>query len=423
MFHVEFKKWASVLIIGSLTLVAAPSYAAERVTPAEAGLSAEKLESLKAFVNGYVNSGRIVGGTTLVARGDKIGHFETYGQINKENGTAMSEDAVFRIYSMTKPITGVAMMMLWEEGKYDLDDPVSKYLPSFKDQRVFTGANEDGSLQTEPVKREATIRDLMRHTAGLTYGVFGNTPVDKAYIDAGIFNPQLTLAEQIEKLGKVPLLYQPGEAWVYSLSVDVQGALVEVLSGQSLDTFFEERIFKPLGMNDTGFVVREDQKDRFVELYGFDENKKLVPYRGPFYTDYTQKPNSLSGGGGLVSTTLDYLTFARMITNDGELNGVRLLKKETLDLMRRDQLPEALEGIAGGTQGLGFGLNFAVVKDPAKVPGRTEVGEYFWGGMANTVFWIDPTNDVIAIFMTNMLPPSVFPFRKELRNYIYNAVE
>lgn len=423
MIRIHYRKWAAAVLIFGLSALSVTGHAQERVTAAEAGLAAEKLKSLDAFVNGYVSSGRLVGATTLVSRGGKVGHFETYGHISKENGTAMTEDAVFRIYSMTKPITGVAMMMLWEEGKYKLDDPVSKYLPSFKDQRVFTGANEDGSLQTEPVDRPATIRDLMRHTAGLTYGVFGNTPVDQAYLSAGIFDPNLSLTEQVEKLGKVPLLYQPGEAWVYSLSVDVQGALVEVLSGQPLDEFFEDRIFKPLGMKDTGFVVRDDQKDRFVEMYGFDESKALVPYRGPFYADYTQKPNALSGGGGLVSTTMDYLRFALMITGDGELDGVRLLKKETVDLMRTNQLPENLDGIAGGTQGLGFGLNFAVVKDPSKVPGRTIEGEYFWGGMANTVFWIDPTNDVVAIFMTNILPPSVFPFRKELRNYIYNSVE
>lgn len=396
--------------------------ATDLANPEEAGLSSDGLASLKAHIDGYVNSGRLVGATTLVARDGKIAHFETYGQINKEAGTEMSEDAVFRIYSMTKPITGIALMMLYEQGKFDLDDPVSKYLPSFKDQRVFSGVNEDGSLQTVSAERPSTVRDLLTHTAGLTYGVFGNTPVDQLYVKSGLFDPKLTLAEQTEKLGKLPLLYQPGSAWVYSLSVDVQGRLIEVLSGQTLGEFFQERIFAPLGMTDTGFSVRPDQLDRFVEIYAPEENKGLVAYRGDFFGDFTVKPASESGGGGLVSTTLDYWKFAQMVANGGELNGIRIVKAETVELMRRDHLPENLKGIAGGTQGLGFGLGFAVVQDGEK-QGSANVGEYFWGGMANTIFWIDPTSDVVAIFMTNILPSGIYPLRNELRDKINNAVE
>lgn len=392
------------------------------VPAAQAGLSDQKLDALKTLISEYVSSGRLAGATTLVARKGKIAHFETYGKLD-ESGAQMSEDAVFRIYSMTKPITGVALMMLYEEGKFDLDDPVSKYLPSFANQRVFSGVNEDGSLQTVPVERPATVRDLMRHTAGLTYGVFGNTPVDQAYLASGLFDPKLTLAEQTEKLGKLPLLYQPGKAWVYSLAVDVQGRLIEVLSGQSLDTFFKERIFDPLGMDDTGFFVREDQRDRFVEIYAHDESKKLAPYRGDFYSDFSTLPKAPSGGGGLVSTTLDYWKFAQMVANGGELNGVRLLKQETIDDMRRNHLPENLNGIAGGKQGLGFGLDFAVVQDASKIGSRVNEGEYFWGGMANTIFWIDPNEDVVAIFMTNILPSGLYPLRNELRDRIYDAVE
>lgn len=404
--------------------ITAPVIAVEITPASEAGLSEKKLNSLTSHIEGYVNSGRLIGATTLVARGGKIAHYETYGHIDKDKGVEMSDDAIFRIHSMTKPITTAALMMLWEEGKFDLNDPVSKYIPSFKDQRVFTGVNEDESLKTVPVKRDATIIDLMRHTSGLTYGVFGNTPVDQAYLKAGVLDPDATLEELVDRLANVPLLYQPGEAWVYSLSVDVQGRLIEVLSGQSLPDFFEERIFKPLGMNDTGFVVRPDQVDRFVELYApNEEQKQLEPYRGPFYSDLTVAPKSPSGGGGLVSTTIDYFKFAQMIANGGVYEGTRLLKEDTVDMMRRDHLPDNLNGIAGGTQGLGFGLGFAVVKDVSKVNGKSEPGEYFWGGLANTVFWIDPTNDVVAIFMTNLLPPSAHPFRKELRDRIYGAVE
>ncbi len=392
-------------------------------TAAEVGLTDEGMASLKAHIDGYVESGRLVGATTLVARGGKIAHFETYGQINKEAGTSMSKDAVFRIYSMTKPITGIALMMLYEEGKFDLDDPVAKYLPSFKDQRVFSGVNEDGSLQTVPAERAATVRDLMRHTSGLTYGVFGNTPVDQLYGKSGVFDPKLTLAQQTEKLGKLPLLYQPGAAWVYSLSVDVQGRLIEVLSGKSLGDFFQDRIFAPLGMTDTGFSVRSDQLDRFSEIYAPEKDKGLVAYRGDFFGDFTVKPKSESGGGGLVSTTIDYWKFAQMVANGGELNGVHLLKAETINLMRRNHLPDNLKGIAGGAQGLGFGLGFAVVQDGEKQGGSANVGEYFWGGMANTIFWIDPTSDVVAIFMTNILPSGIYPLRNELRDKINGAVK
>lgn len=415
--------FASVLAIGTLTT--SPALFAEDIVPAaEAGLSTNKLTSLKAHIDGYINSGRLVGATTLVARGGKIAHFETYGHIDKAAGTEMSKDAIFRIHSMTKPITTTALMMLWEEGKFKLEDPVSKYLPSFKGQRVFSGVNEDESLSTVPAEREATIIDLMRHTSGLTYGVFGNTPVDQAYLKAGVIDPEASLGELVDRLGGIPLLYQPGKAWVYSLSVDVQGRLIEVLSGQSLADFFEDRIFKPLGMKDTGFYVKPDQAARLSELYAPNpETKKITAYRGDFFSDVTIEPKAASGGGGLLSTTLDYFKFAQMIAGGGEYAGVRLLKKETVDLMRRDHLPAELKGIAGGTQGLGFGLGFAVVKDTSKIGGKSTEGEYYWGGLANTMFWIDPKNDVIAIFMTNILPSGIYPsLRNELRDRVYDAV-
>ncbi len=413
-----------LLLAGTLTTTAPVLFASDRATPAEVGLSADRMANLKSHIAGYVDSGRLVGATTLVSKGGKIAHFETYGQLNKELGIDMPEDAVFRIYSMTKPITGVGLMMLWEEGKFKLDDPVSKYLPEFANQRVFVSMNEDGSVETVPVKQEATIRNLLTHTAGLTYGVFGNTPVDQLYLKSGVFNPELTLAQQTEILGGLPLINQPGEAWVYSLSVDVQGRLIEVLSGQSLGKFFQERIFTPLGMTDTGFFVREDQLDRFVEIYAPNEAQNaLVAYRGDFFTDYTVPPKSESGGGGLVSTTMDYWKFAQMVANGGELNGVRLLKESTVDLMREDHLPGNLNGIAKGAQGLGFGLGFAIVQDVSKQGGDTNVGEYFWGGMANTIFWIDPTEDMIAIFMTNILPSGIYPLRDELRAKIYNDAD
>ena len=391
--------------------------------PQRQGFSPAKLQQLEQHFQGYVDENKLAGLTTLVARRGKLVHLKSYGVMNTQTGRAMQQNAVFRVYSMTKPITGVAMMMLWEEGKFQLDDPVSKYLPAFKDQQVFIGLHEDGKFQTEPAAREMTIRDLMRHTSGLTYGLFGDTPVDRAYRGAGLFAEETDLKTLVEKLAEQPLLYQPGEAWVYSLATDVQGRLVEVLSGKSLDTFFKERIFNPLGMNDTGFQVRPDQLDRFVEIYAVDTKKGLTAYRGDMFIDFTKRPALLSGGGGLVSTTLDYFQFAQMLASGGSHNGVRLLKQSTVDMMREDQLPDNLAGIAGGKQGLGFGLNVAVVKDVQKSGGKGRNGEYFWGGMANTLFWIDPQEQVVAMMMTNILPSGLYPLRNDMRRLVYGALD
>ncbi len=391
--------------------------------PASVGLSSDKLAALEEHFQGYVDSGRVSGLTTLIARKGEIAEFKAYGMADIEAGKAMQKDSIFRIYSMTKPITGVALMMLYEEGKIALDDPVSKYIPGFANPQVFAGVGEDGTtIRTEPAKRAITVLDLMRHTAGLTYGVFGDTPVDKAYKDSGLFEPGQTLATWTEKLVQQPLLYQPGDAWVYSFAVDVQGRLVEILSGQTLDAFFKDRIFDPLGMKDTAFYADAERADRLVQIYDVTKDKGLVPTTSQLVQDYTVKPSLLSGGGGLVSTTVDYWRFAQMMLNGGELDGVRLLKPETVKLMSSNLLPENLPGIAGGKQGLGFGIDFAVVLDPAKQGNGARKGEYFWGGMANTVFWIDPEEELVAIFMTNVLPSSVFPFRGDLRKYVYEAV-
>lgn len=411
--------WAFVSLLFLLTLQAR---AVDLVPPQNAGFSPAKIAELEQHFQKYVDDKKLAGLTTLIAREGRLIHLKSYGVMDTKSAKPMRNDAVFRVYSMTKPVTGVAMMMLWEEGKFKLDDPVSKYLPEFKDQKVFVGLADDGKFLTEPAKREVTIRDLMRHTSGLTYGLFGDTPVDRAYRGAGMFEEDVNLEEMVKRLGKQPLLFQPGDAWVYSLATDVQGRLVEVLSGQSLDAFFETRIFKPLGMKDTGFQVRKDQRDRFVELYAIEKDKGLTAYRGDMFVDFTKKPTMLSGGGGLVSTTLDYYRFAQMVANGGVLGKVRLLKQNTVDLMRQDQLPDNLAGIAGGKQGLGFGLNFAVVKDVEKTGGAGRKGEYFWGGMANTLFWIDPQEKLVVMMMTNILPSGLYPLRRDMRQYVYDAL-
>lgn len=399
------------------------TYAVDLTPPQRMGFSPAKLHELEKHFQGYVDENKLAGLTTLVARRGQLVHLKSYGMMNQDSGKAMTQDAVFRVYSMTKPITGVAMMMLWEEGKFQLDDPVSKYLPAFKEQRVFTGLDRDGKFQTVPAARQMTVRDLMRHTSGLTYGLFGDTPIDRAYRGAGLFAEGVDLKNLVNKLAEQPLLYQPGEAWVYSLATDVQGRLIEVLSGKSLDAFFAERIFAPLSMKDTGFQVRSDQLERFVEIYAVDTEKELTAYRGDMFSDFTQKPIFLSAGGGLVSTTLDYFQFAQMLANGGVHKGTRLLRTSTVDMMREDQLPDNLAGIAGGKQGLGFGLNVAVVKDVEKAGGAGRKGEYFWGGMANTLFWIDPEEDVVAMMMTNILPSGLYPLRNDMRKLVYDALE
>ncbi|WP_417451615.1 serine hydrolase domain-containing protein [Kordiimonas sp.] len=392
-----------------------------RAIPAEVGLSAEKLALLKDHFQAYVDDGRLAGLTTLIAKGGKVAHFETYGKRRLDAPETMPEDAIFRIYSMTKPITGVALMMLYEEGKFELDDPVSAYIPAFGGQRVFKGVGDDGAMITEPVTREMTIRDLMRHTSGLSYGVFTETPVDLSYRKNKLVGFDQPLAEWAPKLAAEPLLYQPGAAWVYSLAVDVQGYLVEVLSGQSFDVFLKERIFDPLGMEDTGFYVPAEKLDRFVGIYTLGKESGLQATDDPLIQDFTVEPQFKSGGGGLVSTTADYWRFAQMVANGGALGGVRLLKSETIDLMRTDHLPAAVKGI-NGKDVTGFGLDFAVVKDPAKFGGTGHAGEFYWGGMANTVFWIDPTEQIVAIFMTNVLPYGVSDFRQEMRKLVNDAV-
>ncbi|MBV1900734.1 MAG: beta-lactamase family protein [Kordiimonadaceae bacterium] len=421
-FRQVFIKGTTVVAL-ALYGLAVSAGAMDVVDPKKAGFSSEKLAALESHFQGYVDDNKLAGLTTLVARGGELVHFKTYGKLDKAAGVSMPEDAVFRLFSMTKPVTGVSLMMLWEEGKFKLDDPVSMYLPEFNNQQVFKGMNADGSMKTSPPKREITIRDLMSHTAGLTYGVFTQTPVDMAYLQSGVLSPNIDLKTMVEKIGALPLLYEPGEAWVYSVSTDVVGRLVEVMSGMPIDVFFQKRIFDPLGMKDTGFQVREDQLDRFSELYSIDKEKGLSVYRGDFFKDYSKKPKGLSPGGGLVSTTMDYWKFIQMIANGGNLGDVRLLKSSTVDLMRANHLPKSVPGIWNGKTGVGFGLTLAVVTDTEKAKSSGHAGEFYWDGYAGTLFWIDPVDNVVAMLMTNFMTINVYPLRHELRNHVYDALE
>jgi CubicO group peptidase (beta-lactamase class C family) len=314
---------------------------------------------------------------------------------------------------MTKPITGVALMMLYEEGKFRLSDPVEKYISEWKGMKVASGYGVEAPA-TEPATHPMTIRELMSHTAGLSYGIFSESQVDKMYRDAGVLNPDSTLEDMIDKLAKIPLRQQPGTKWHYSVSVDVQGYLVEVLSGQPFDQFLQQRLFGPLGMKDTAFWVPPEKAARFAQVYNYNPDGSLVAREGFNGTrSYLEPAKFFSGGGGLVSTTTDYMRFCQMLANGGELDGVRILSPTTVKLMASNQLPKSIPQMAPGT---GFGLDFAVVHDPVEA-GSYSVGEYYWGGAAGTWFWIDPVEDLVFVGMIQQFGekrPDLRPVSKQL---------
>ncbi|MFW6199338.1 MAG: serine hydrolase domain-containing protein [Gemmatimonadota bacterium] len=367
--------------------------------PEEVGMSSERLTRLHDGMQALVDDGRLAGITTMIARGGRTVDFQTYGFRDLEAEDPVEEDAIFRIYSMSKPVTGVALMTLYEEGKFQLDDPVEDYIPEFEGLMVAEDWGPDGPELVE-ADHPMTIRELMTHTSGLAYGIGAPGPVDSLYAARGVLSRDQTLEDMIAKLADIPLRHQPGTQWYYSISVDVQGYLVEVLSGQPFDEFLEERIFGPLGMVDTGFHVPEEDHDRFVQYYDYDDEGVLVPSPG---TDgevgsrpYLDPTTFFSGGGGLVSTTTDYMRFSQMLLNGGELDGVRILSPTTVEMMHNDQLAE---GISGPGQGRGFGLDFAVVTGPFPSAVYRSDGEYSWGGAAGTWFWIDPVEELIFVGM------------------------
>src|SRR5262245_55748532 len=368
--------------------------------PAEVGLDPDKIHKAREAVRVLIEKKEMAGAIVAVACKGKVVLFEAFGESEAGSGKAMRTDAIVRIYSMTKPITTVAAMILVDEGKLSLDDPVSKYLPEFKALRVHTGKGDE----TVEARREVTVRDLTRHTSGLTYGVFGNSPVDQLYKKAGVLARGDSLQDLITKLGKVPLMYQPGTGWQDSVSTVVLGRVVEVVSGQGLDVFFAERIFKPLDMKDSGFIVPKDKLSRFAANHGFDtKGKKLTVTETAEKSGYTRPPRMLSGGGGGVSTARDYLRFCQMLLNGGELDGVRLLKKATVAEMTRNQLSEeAMKAKNGGNAEVGEGFGLRVGKD-APAASRT-VGEYYWGGAASTHFWISPRQELAVVALEQFMP-------------------
>lgn len=403
------------------------------VKPETVGFSSQRLERLHALMQQVVDQKQIAGIVTMLARHGKVVDYRTYGYRDLESKTPMPKDAIFRDFSMTKPVTGVAMMILYEEGKWLPSDPIAKFIPEFAHLKVYKGTDAEGNMILVDPDHPPTMRELMSHTAGFTYGFFGDTPVDKLYRDRQVLGSK-NLQEMIDKLASIPLLYQPGKGWTYSVSMDIQGYIVEKLSGQSLPDFDREHIFRPLGMKDAGFYVPPDKRARFVTNYqnAPGPNGELVPVdRGPggSRSDYAAEPSMPSGGGGMVSTAEDYYRFATMLLNGGQLNGVRILAPATVKLMTSNHLPSSLLtgefgiGLQQMRPGFGYGYNCAVVFDPPEANLPEGKGTFFWDGAAGTWFWVDPTNDVVFIGMIQRLLGPASPNLEYLsRPLVYQAL-
>lgn len=382
------------------------------------GFSSTRLARLDARMQQYVDENKIAGAITLIARRGQVIHFGMCGMADREEGREMQEDTIFRIYSMTKPITTIAALMLYEEARFRLTDPVSQYIPAFKDVQVIDNTPGSG-VKLVPPARPMTIRDLMTHTAGLSYGFEENSHIDELYrqnvwglMDA---NPSMTLAEMVEAAAKQPLAFHPGERWRYSVATDVLGYLVEVVSGLPFQEFLRERIFEPLGMTDTAFYVPPEKLDRFSACYGPDAETGLKVVDAPATSHYAQMPGVPSGGGGLVSTTGDYLRFAQMLANRGTLGDVRILGRKTVELMTSAHFPLD-EKYAD------MGLGVSVLRDLGQGQQLGSVGNFGWGGAANTDFWVDPREELVGVLMLQFMPGGTYPIGQDFRILTYQAL-
>ena len=402
--------------------------------PDDLGFSPDRLARLDRFLaEKYTAPGKLPGTLTLVARHGDIAHIGVTGHADVERGIALAEDTIFRIYSMTKPITSVALMMLVEEGRIALEDPVHRYIPEWKNLAVFVAGTSNIGWQTRPVTRPMQVVDLLRHTAGLTYGFQLRTNIDASYRahKIGEIEKSGTLADMIADLAKIPLEFSPGEAWNYSVATDVCGWLVEVVSGRKFEDFLAERIFVPLGMTDTGFHVPEGQAHRLASCYQPVRGGAMELQDDAATSSFLKPPAFVSGGGGLVSTARDYLKFAQMLLNGGTADGHRYLSRKTIDLMTANHLPGGVDLPAlsrslfseAAYDGVGFGLGFATSTSASRTLMPGSDGDYFWGGAASTFFWIDPEEDLIGIFMTQLIPSSTYPVRREVRTMVYAALD
>ncbi len=400
--------------------------------PENHGFDAARLARIDAYVKArYLDSGKLPHAQILIARGGEIVHFSHQGAA-REGGTDVNASTIFRIASMTKPVTSLAFMMLVEEGKVALDTPVHHVLPEFKTLGVFKAGGGGVPFQTLPTAEPMRMVDLLRHTSGLTYSFQNRTNIDAAYREGKIENwhGNLTLDEFIAALGKIPLEFSPGTEWNYSVSTDVLGAVVERVSGMGLADFFAQRIFAPLGMHDTGFTVPADKTDRLADCWTMVQGKGRVMYDRGAESAWSKPPRLVSGGGGLVSTALDYHRFCTFFLNKGELDGTRLVSRKTVDLMTVNHLPgngdlaSLSKSLFSETTnaGTGFGLGFAITTDVAKTLMPGSAGEFYWGGMFSTAFFIDPVEQISMVFMTQLSPSMLYPIRRELKTMIYSAL-
>ncbi|MDB6051221.1 MAG: serine hydrolase [Pseudomonas sp.] len=401
-------------------------------TPESVGLSSERLARIDAFIQEkYIDSGKLPCALTQIWRRGQLAYTSVLGSADVERGLPLKADSLFRIYSMTKPITSIAFMMLVEEGKVALDDPVARYIPSWAGLGVFQ-AGLTGAFQTRKPAQAMRVIDLLRHTSGLTYGFQQRSNVDAAYRELKLdgVNTKGGLEEFVATLARVPLEFDPGDTWNYSVSTDVLGYLVQVISGMPFEAFLRKRVFEPLNMVDTGFFVPEAQQQRLTACYVLNQQGNVVLQDDPATSHFLTEPATKSGGGGLVSTADDYMRFSRMLLNGGELEGVRIVSPKTLKLMTMNHLPGGKElGEMSNSpfseslvDGLGFGLGFAVTINQARTMNNGSQGEFFWGGMASTGFWIDPVEDIAVVFMTQLIPSNAYPIRRELRTLVYAAL-
>ena len=410
------------------------------INPEKLGLSKEKLMAMENFFKEkYIQNGKLAGIQTLVARKGKVVHFKSTGLRDVENNKKIEKDTIFRIYSMTKPITSVALMQLFEQGLFQLADPVSKFLPEFKNPKVFLSGSYP-HFMTSPAQREITVRDLLTHTAGLTYGFHYRTNVDHAYRkvwsgprgDNTDFSfPPLDLENFSKSIASLPLEFSPGDKWNYSVATDICGRLVEVLSDMTLDAYFSKYIFKPLKMKDTSFYVPKNKLSRFAACYERTPKEYLkLQDSGDVKSGYSSMPLHLSGGGGLVSTTEDYFNFCQMLLDGGLFEGKRLLSRKTIELMTSNHLPGNQDMVTMGSEGsfseirykgVGFGLGFGVNIDLADTQNSGSVGSYNWGGAASTFFWVDPKEELICILMTQLMPSGYYPIRMQMQSMVYSS--
>ena len=409
------------------------------ISPENVGLSSERLARIRPAVEKYIGDDKIAGALTLIARRGELVHLECVGLMDRENRRPMQRDTIFRIWSMTKPITCVALMMLYEKGYFQLFDPVSRFIPAFKDVKVCAGEGESG-VELVDLEREVTVRDLLTHTSGLTYHFLEYGPVERMYRDVGV-SSEKPLPEFVADLLKLPLAFQPGSAWRYSCSHDVAAFLIEVITGQSLDIYLRDNLFEPLGMIDTGFYVPKEKQDRFAATYGSGNLLQPTMTFSKWYKDAEDGVNRLlsgptdsleskphrvfRGGHGLVSTALDYLRFCQMLLNNGKLGGKRILSRKTVELMTTNHLaPELMPFEIGGiySPGYGYGLGFGVLMDVGQCQTVGSEGEYRWGGAASTSFWIDPKEGFIGIQMAQFQPSGYHQIALDFKVTAYQSI-